>query len=87
MHYKRIIFIFSIITIICLQSNDKVNYILGNQNTMEVYVDETDRLIASAVRTNVNGGNITETFHFIANTDITNINISVRYNPSGVLYR
>ena len=71
----------------CYVYFDKVSYTIGSQNTMEVYVDDSGRLIASAVSTTSAGSAIREMFHLIAVDDITNISISVKYNPDASRYR
>lgn len=60
---------------------------IGSRNTMEVSIDESGRLIASAVRTASLGNSLTEVFHLVADEDITNLNIRVRYNPNADVYR
>ena len=64
-----------------------MSYAIGDQNTMEVYFDESGRLIASAVNTTSPGAYITEVVHLIILEDITNVNISIRYNPDASTYR
>ena len=54
---------------------------------MEVYFDESGRLIASAVNTTSPGAYIIEVVHLIILEDITNVNISIRYNPDASTYR
>ena len=60
---------------------------IGSRNTMEVSIDESGRLIASAIRTASLGNSLTEVFHLVADEDITNLNIRVRYNPNADVYR
>ena len=71
----------------CYVYFDKLSYAIGDQNTMEVYFDESGRLIASAVNTTSPGANIIEVVHLIILEDITNVNISIRYNPDASTYR
>ena len=66
---------------------DKVSYIIGDQNTMELSVDESGRLIASAVTVGSAGTSVIEVLHLLIVDDITNVNISVRYNPTAGLYK
>ena len=71
----------------CYVYFDKLSYAIGDQNTMEVYFDESGRLIASAVNTTSPGAYIIEVVHLIILEDITNVNISIRYNPDASTYR
>ena len=71
----------------CYVYFDKLSYAIGDQNTMEVYFDESGRLIASAVNTTSPGAYIIEVVHLIILEDITNVNISIRYNPDASRYR
>ena len=71
----------------CYVYFDKLSYIIGDQNTMEIYSDESGRLIASAVNTTSPGAYIIEIAHLIILEDITNVNISVRYNPTASSYK
>ena len=71
----------------CYVYFDKLSYAIGDQNTMEVYFDESGRLIASAVNTTQPGAYIIEVVHLIILEDITNVNISIRYNPDASTYR
>ncbi len=71
----------------CYVYFDKVSYTIGDQNTMELSVDESGRLIASAVTGGSAGSAVIEVLHLLIVDDITNVNISVRYNPSASLYK
>ena len=72
----------------CYVYFDKIQtYTLESNNTMEVYYDDEGQLIASAVRTQLAGGGISEALALTANVDISNITIRIRYNPSASVYK
>ena len=60
---------------------------IGSRNTMELSVNGSGQLIASAVRTTTLGNSLIEIFHLVADEDITNLNIRVRYSPDAGTYR
>lgn len=63
------------------------NHSIGSRNTMELSTDGYGRVIASTNQINTPGVFVTEIFHIVATSNVTNLNIKVRYNPSADAYK